>query len=326
MDRLTSMETFVKVVEAGSFVAAARKLDMSPAMVTRHVLDLEQRMNTRLLERTTRKLRLTDAGAGYLERCQQILRDIEETESAVSGEVQRPRGVLRISSSGSFGVLRLSPLLSEFSALYPEVTMDVSINNHVVDLVSEGIDVALRIGVLSDSNLVARKLCPIRLVLCASPDYLARHGVPRTVDELANHNCLAFTLARGGHEWWFRGPNGVNGVKVVPIRGTVRSDETYILYRAALDGLGIMYATTYHAAAAVQAGKLQVIHLDYPCGEVSAYAVYLSRKYLNAKIRTFVDFLAEKLGADPDWDLWMTKPGASKRARTRRPKETRRAL
>lgn len=310
MDRITSMETFIKVVEAGSFVGAARKLDISPAMTTRHVLELERHLNARLLERTTRSLRLTDAGTAYFERCQQILRDIEETESGISGELQRPRGVLRISSSGAFGVMRLAPLLSEYSLRYPEVTVDVSINNRIVDLMSDRIDVAVRVGVLSDSNLVARKLFPVRLVLCASPAYLDRHGTPRTVADLAHHNCLTFTLARGGREWWFRGPNGMTSV---PVNGTLRSDETYILYQAALEGLGIVYATTYQVAASVQAGRLRVIHLDQPTGEIAAYAVYLSRKFLSAKIRTFVDFLAEKFGDDSDWDLWMTQRPQTKR-------------
>lgn len=312
MDRLTSMETFVKVVDSGSFVAAARRMNMSPAMVTRHVVELETRLSMRLLERTTRRLRLTDAGAAYLERCQQILRDIEETEAAVSGDRQQPRGVLRVSASGSFGVMRLAPMLSEYLTLNPAVTVDININNRNVDLLAEGIDVGLRVGVMTDSNLVARKLCPVRLALCASPEYLSRHGRPRTVTDLAQHNCLAFTLARGGHEWWFRGPEGI---KAVPIRGTVRSDETYVLFRAALDGLGIFYATTYQLAGAVEAGKLELIHLDYPTAEVAAYAVYLSRKFLSAKIRTFVDFMAQKLGENPDWDLWMMQPAAKKRKR-----------
>jgi DNA-binding transcriptional LysR family regulator len=315
MDRLTSMETFVKVVESGSFVAAAHKLGMSPAMVTRHIVELETRLRMRLLERTTRSLRLTDAGAGYLERCQQILRDIEETEAAVTGENQRPHGVLRVSSSGSFGVLALAPLLSEYLLQHPEVTIDVNISNRNVDLVAEGIDVGLRIGVMSDSNLVARKLCPMRLVTCASPEYLKRNGRPRTVADLGRHNCLAFTLARGGREWWFR---GTEEPVVVPIRGTVRSDETYVLYRAALDGLGIIYATTYQVANAVEGGRLEIIHLDYPFAEVGAYAVFLSRKFLSAKIRTFVDYLAQKLGQDPDWDLWMMQPVAKKKRRTRK--------
>lgn len=217
--------------------------------------------------------------------------------------------------SGSFGVLRLSPLLSEYLMQYPEVTVDVSISNRNVDLVAEGIDVALRIGVMSDSNLVSRKLCPVRLVLCAAREYLERHGRPRTVADLAQHNCLAFTLARGGREWWFRGPDGPIAV---PIRGTVRSDETYVLFRAALDGLGIIYSTTYQVASAVEAGKLEVIHLDYPFAEVGAYAVFLSRKFLSAKIRTFVDFLAQKLGEDPDWDVRMTRPAIKKRSRDRK--------
>lgn len=312
MDRLTGMETFVKVVESGSFVAAARKLKMSPAMVTRYILELESRLNMRLMERTTRRLRLTDAGAAYLDRCQQILRDIEETEAAVSGEMQRPRGVLRVSASGSFGVLQLAPLLSEYLTLNPEVTVDVNINNRNVDLVAEGIDVGLRVGIMSDSNLVARKLCPVRLVLCASPEYLRKHGRPRTVADLAQHNCLTFTLARGGLEWWFRSPEGI---KMVPVRGTVRSDETYVLYRAALDGLGIIYATTYQVASSVEAGRLEVIQLDYASAEVAAYAVYMSRKFLSAKIRTFVDFMASKLGENPDWDLWMLQPTTRKRQR-----------
>jgi len=316
MDRLSAMETFVKVAEAGSFVAAARKLEISPAMATRHVVELERRLNMRLIERTTRRLRLTEAGAAYLDRCHQILRDIEETEASVSGEAQAPRGLLRVSASGSFGVLRLGPLLAEYSRQYPDVTLDININNRVVDLLAENIDVALRVGIMQDSNLVARQLCPVRLVLCAAPSYLAKHGRPRTVADLAQHNCLTFTLARGGHEWWFREPRG--GYKAVQVTGSVRSDETYILYRAALDGMGIIYATTYHVAESVRAGKLEIIHLDYPTGEVAAYAVYLSRRFLSAKIRTFVDFVAQRLGGDPDWDAWMVQPPKpSKRKRPR---------
>ena len=302
MDRLSSMETFVRVVEAGSFVAAADRLSLSPAMVSRYVQDLEERLGTRLLNRTTRRVGLTEAGAAYFERCQQVLHDIEEMDLSVAREVQQPRGVLRVNAPVVFGTRHLSRFLADYERRYPVVAIDLSLTDRFVDLVEEGADVAVRIGALTESTLVARRLCPIRLVLCASPAYLKKHGTPRTPADLANHNCLGYTYTRGGTEWALIGPDGPI---VVPIRGSLRANHGEALCQAAIDGLGLALQPTFIAGDAIAKGLLHPVLLGYKPAELSAYAVFLSRKFLSAKVRTFVDFLAEKLGPEPYWDAWL---------------------
>jgi DNA-binding transcriptional LysR family regulator len=324
MDRLATMETFVRVVEAGSFVAAADRIGLSPAMVSRHVQDLEERLGTRLLNRTTRRISLTEPGAAYYERCQQVLRDIDEMDLSVAREVQQPRGVLRVNAPVVFGTRHLSPLLAEYEGRYPEVAIDLNLTDRFIDLVEESADLAVRIGTLTESTLVARRLCPIRLVLCASPGYLERHGTPRTPDDLAHHNCLGYTYTRGGAEWEFSGPDGP---VVVSIRGSLRANHGEVLHRAALDGLGLALQPTFIAGDALACGLLRPVLSDYCPTEISAYAVFLSRKFLSAKVRTFVDFLAEKFGPEPYWDAWSTRTAAGPRKaatargpRTKRPR------
>jgi DNA-binding transcriptional LysR family regulator len=322
MDRLATMETFVRVVEAGSFVAAADRMGLSTAVVSRHVQDLEERLGTRLLNRTTRRIGLTEPGAAYYERCQQVLRDIEEMDLSVAREVQQPRGVLRVNAPVVFGSRHLSPLLAEYERRYPEVAIDLNLTDRFVDLVEEGADLAVRIGTLSESALVARRLCPIRLVLCASPAYLERYGTPRTPDDLAGHNCLGYAYTRGGAEWEL---SGSDGPVVVPIRSSLRANHGEVLHQAALDGLGLALQPTFIAGDALAAGLLRPVLSGYRPADLSAYAVFLSRKFLSAKVRTFVDFLAEKFGPEPYWDAWSAAgsarqpaPSSSRRQRTKR--------
>jgi DNA-binding transcriptional LysR family regulator len=310
MDRLATMETFVRVVEAGSFVAAADRMGLSPAVVSRHLQDLEERLGTRLLNRTTRRISLTEPGAAYFERCQQVLRDIEEMDLSVAREVQQPRGVLRVNAPVVFGTRHLAPVLAEYEGRYPEVAIDLNLTDRFIDLVEEGADLAVRIGTLTESTLVARRLCPIRLVLCASPRYLERHGTPRTPDDLAGHNCLGYTYTRGGAEWEFAGPEGP---VVVSIRGSLRANHGEVLHQAALDGLGLALQPTFIAGDALHAGLLRPVLSDYCPAEINAYAVFLSRKFLSAKVRTFVDFLAEKFGPEPYWDAWSIPTPARQR-------------
>jgi DNA-binding transcriptional LysR family regulator len=301
MDRLATMETFVHVVDAGSFVAAAQRLNLSPAMVSRHVRELEERLGTRLLNRTTRRIGLTEAGAAYHERCQQILREIEEIDLAVGSEAQHPRGVLRVNAPVVFGARHLSLALAQYVRRYRDVLIDLSLTDRFVDLLEEGADVAVRIGELRESSLVARRLCPIRLVVCASPAYLERHGVPRTLADLAQHNCLGYTYTRGGMEWELIGPQGP---VVVPIRGSMRANHGEVLYQAAIDGVGLVLQPTFMAGEALAAGRLRAVLTEYRPAELSAYAVFASRKFLSAKVRTFVDFLAAIYGPEPGWDAW----------------------
>lgn len=312
MDRLATMETFTRVVEAGSFIAAADRLGLSAAMVSRHVQDLEERLGTRLLNRTTRKLSLTEAGAAYYERCQQVLRDIEEMNLSVAAEVQQPRGVLRVNAPVVFGTRHLSRVIAEYERRYPDVTIDLDLTDRFIDLVEEGVDLALRIGTLTESTLVARRLFPVRLVLCASPAYLEHRGVPRTIDDLAHHNCLGYTYTRGGTAIDLVGPAGP---VVVPFRGTFRANHGEVIYQAAVDGLGIALQPTFIVGDALADGRLRSVMLDHRAVDLFGYAVFLSRKFLSAKVRTFVDFLAEKFGPEPYWDAWARKAQQPRRRR-----------
>lgn len=314
MDRFTTLETFVRIVEAGSFVAAAGRLGISPAMASRHVQALEDRLGTRLLNRTTRRLSLTEAGAAYYERCQQVLRDVEEMDLSVASDVQQPRGLLRVNAPVVFGTRHLARVLAEYEARYPEVAIDLTLNDRFIDLVEEGADLAIRMGTLTESTLVARRLFPVRLALCASPTYLRRHGEPRTLEDLARHNCLGYTYTRGGTEVELVGPEGR---VVVPFRGTLRANHGEVLYQAALDGLGIVLQPTFISGEALADGRLRPVLPQYCTPELSGYAVFLSRKYLSAKVRTFVDFLAERFGPEPYWDAWAREPRRAARTSPR---------
>jgi DNA-binding transcriptional LysR family regulator len=315
MDRLGTMYTFVRVAEAGSFVAAAERLGISTAMASRHVQDLEARLGTRLIHRTTRRLALTDAGAAYLERCQQVLRDIEEMDLAVSAQTQQPRGLLRVNAPVVFGTRHLAGVLAEYAARHPEVAVELTLSDRFIDLAEEGADLALRLGTLGDSALVARRLFPVRLALCASPRYLERHGSPRTPQDLARHNCLGYTYTRGGAEVELVGPEGR---VVVPFRGTLRANHGEVLHQAALDGLGIALQPTFISGEALADGRLVRVLPKHCAPELAGYAVFLSRKYLSAKVRTFVDFLAEKFGPEPYWDAWARRARTSRRSPRRR--------
>jgi DNA-binding transcriptional LysR family regulator len=310
MDRLSTMETFVRVVEAGSFVAAADRLELSAAMVSRHVQALEQRLGTRLLNRTTRRISLTEAGAAYFERSRQLLRELDEVDQSVAREVQQPRGVLRVNAPVVFGTRHLSRLLAEYAARYPEVGIDLTLTDRFIDLVEEGADLAVRIGALTDSALVARRLCPARLVLCAAPSYLARAGVPRAIEDLTQHSCLGYTYTLGGAEWEFP---GADGPTVIPLRGSLRANHGEALLQAALDGMGIILTPTFICGEALHDGRLRQVLPDAGLAELSVYAVYPSRKFLSAKVRTFVDFLAEKFGPEPYWDGWRQRSGRGAR-------------
>jgi DNA-binding transcriptional LysR family regulator len=274
----------------------------------------EQRLGTRLLNRTTHRISLTEAGAAYFERSRQLLRDLEEMNDSVAGEAQQPRGVLRVNAPVVFGTRHLSRLLSEYEARYPEVAIDLTLTDRFIDLVEEGADLAVRIGALTDSTLVARRLCPVRLALCAAPAYFTRHGIPQSIEDLARHNCLGYTYTRGGMEWDFP---GASGPVIVPIRGSLRANHGEVLLQAAVDGIGIILSPTFIAGEALGDGRLQQVLPAARLAELNAYAVFPSRKFLSAKVRTFVDFLAEKFGPEPYWDAWR-KPAVAAKPRRRR--------
>lgn len=292
MDTLTSMRVFASVADAGSFSAAARRLDLSRAMVSKHVQHLEDHLGTRLLQRTTRKLSLTESGQDYLERCRQILTDVAEAEASAANLTAKPSGILRITLPVSFGLRYVGPLIAAYLARYPDLDLDVSLSDRRVDLIEEGLDLAVRIGASLEPGVVARQLGADRLVICGAPAYFARHGVPTHPRQLASHNCVLYSYAAMQNEWVLSGPDGQFSVKV---GGNLRANNGDFLNQFVLDGGGLMCQPDFLVRAEIDAGRLVEVLRDYTSTPLGIFAVYPSRKHLSAKIRTFVDYLAEQL-------------------------------
>ena len=299
-DRLTGLEVFAKVAAAGSLSAAGRAIGLSQTMVTKHLAALETRLGAKLFHRTTRRLSLTDAGRSYLESCERILAEIEAAEAAVAADRLEPRGLLRLNVPLVFGVRQIAPRLVEFARLHPHVTVELGLNDRQVDLAEEGWDLAIRIGNLRDSSLVARRLAPCRMALCASPAYLAAHGTPRTAADLAQHNCLGYTLAQAGADRWMMGRRSeIN----VPISGNLRANNGDALLAAAIAGQGIVQQPTFIVADALRARELVRLVLDHPPTEqLAVHAIYLPDRHPPAKVRAFIDFLAGQFAPEPPWD------------------------
>lgn len=303
MDRFDSMNAFVKVVDCGSFSGAARRLNLSPAVVTTRVQDLEARLGIRLLNRTTRKVILTDVGRSFYDRCTRLLADLAETEQ-VAGELQAtPRGILHLNASLSFGVVHLVPAIGDFTARYPEVSVELTLTDRVVDLIEEGFDLAVRAEPLPDSSYIARRLAPCRMAVCGAPTYLDKRGIPRTPAELTAHNCLTLSsTSRMSGEWLFTGPEG--NEHRVRVSGSLRTSNTNALVAAAVQGQGLILEHTCIVGQHLKAGRLVPVLTDYRLQEGAIRAVYPHSRHLSAKVRTFVDFLAARFGHDPDWDDW----------------------
>lgn len=292
MDLLAGMKVFVAVVEAGSFAAAADRLDMSRAMASKHVLNLEDHLGTRLLNRTTRRLSVTESGAMFYERSVQIIADVTEAEQVAGHLTAAPRGVLKITMPLAYGQHRLGPVIADYVSAYPQVRLDISLSDRKADLVEEGFDLAIRIGALQESGLIARKLGSERSIVCASPTYLKRHGTPKTPEDLAHHACLGYSLTNGGEEWRLNGPGQP---AVVRSAGPIKADNGDMLRLAALSGAGLIFQPLFIVADDLRAKRLVQVLPDYVSDELGIYAVYPSRKHLSAKVRTFVDFLAMRL-------------------------------
>jgi len=298
MDTLTSMKVFAAVVENGSFAAASDRLDMSRAMTSKYVAHLEEHLGTRLLQRTTRKLTLTEAGSTYYERCVQILSDISEAEEGALHLNETPRGTLRLTVPVSFGIHHMGAVISDYMKQYPDVKVDILVTDRRVDLLEEGLDMAIRIGALSESGLVARKIASDRLVIAGSPEYLQRHGTPRTPEELARHNCLTYSYAATGDEWRLQGPGGLHAVRV---SGSLRATNGDMVKLAALGGVGLMRQPLFLCSEELRSGRLQEVLSEYRSDHLGIYAVYPSRKHLPAKVRTFVDFIAAAFDLKSEW-------------------------
>lgn len=314
LDRVTGLQVFTRAVALGSLSAAARALSMSQTMATKHIDALEHRLGVRLLHRSTRSLALTENGRRYLESAERILAEWDEAEAIASAERLEVNGTLRVNAPLSFGYRQIAPLMPDFAALHPQLTVDLGLNDRIVDLVEEGWDVAVRVGTLGDPGLAARKLATCRLALCAAPDYLARHGTPRLVADLVQHQCLTYTLSRtlGAGSW----PFGEDGRISVPVSGRLKASNGDALVAAAVGGQGLVYEPTFLVADALQAGSLVALELDHPVLRLDGvFAVHPGGRRPPAKVRAFIDFLAQRFAGVPPWE----------RALSPRDQQTRRA-
>jgi DNA-binding transcriptional LysR family regulator len=297
VDKFQEMTSFVAVVEAGSFTGAADALGLSKAAVSRHVGDLEQRLGVRLLHRTTRRLSLTDDGQRFHMRAKDLLATVDEAESEITARSGEPSGLLRINAPLTFGVLHLAPLWGRFAGAHPQVSLEIDLSDRVVDLVEEGYDLAVRITHLPDSQLVSRKLATSRMVLCASPGYLARHGSPVHPRDLAAHRVISYSYWSTRDEWRFTGPDGAVQVRTQPRLHTNNGDTCRA---AALDHQGIILQPDFLVGDDLRQGALVELLPDYASLTIAIQAVYPSRKHLPLKTRRMVDFLVEAF-ATPPW-------------------------
>jgi DNA-binding transcriptional LysR family regulator len=291
MDRITSMQVFVQGVDSGSFSGAARRLAVSPAVVTGHVQALEKRLGVQLLARTTRKLNLTEIGRSFYDRCRLILAELDDAEAMASAEQQSPRGTLRLNTSIALARL-VTPLIGDYVARQPEVSFEVVMSDRMVDMVEERFDLALRTGPLPNSSLKRRQLGIGRMVVCAAPAYIARRGRPERPDDLAQHNCLVYLNAAHEGRWRFI---GAEGTREVEVSGNLRSNSVEGLRAAALAGLGVCRLPAANVADDLKRGALTALLTAWRTGEVVVQALYPPGRHLSAKTRTFLDFLVERL-------------------------------
>ncbi len=299
MDRLTALQVFAQVVESGSFAKAAAKLGLSTSAASRHVAELEAHLQTRLLNRTTRRVSLTETGRAFYERTVQLLADLEEAEREASRAAVVPRGVIRLTTAVNFGVRHLAPAIAEFLAKHGELRFDVSLSDRIVDLVEEGFDLAIRIGGPGPQNLVARKLGETRVMLCASPAYLAAHGTPQVPEDLERHNCFTYEYVSPRNVWHFRDPSGRE--RQVRVSGNLHSNNGDLAAEVAARGGGIVFEPAFIVGPEVRAGRLVPLLQDFVPPPVPIFAVYPSRKHLSAKVRVFVDFLVERFAEAQDF-------------------------
>lgn len=299
MDRIDAMRAFVAVVTEGSFSKAATAMQLSPQLVSKYVSKLEEHLGTRLLHRTTRKVSLTEAGGHYFTHAQQILLSIDEMAGQLGGLQQNPKGILRISAPVSFALKHMARLVTDFQTRYPSVSIDLQLNDRKVDIVEEGFDVALRIGALQSSSLIAKQIAPVRVVLCASPEYLEQHGTPTELEQLEHHRYLHYSYmdmdAKGKLYDYLK-------ARQFKQSSTFHSNNGDVLVDAALAGAGVVLQPTFIASGALSTGKLVIVLPEYEPEPIHLYAVYAHKKLLPHKVRCFVDFMADYYGSPPYWD------------------------
>ena len=296
MDQLQAMKVFTAVVDAGSFVGAVNALDLSKPAVSRQVAELEAHLGTRLLQRTTRRLSLTEAGERYYLRSKDILSAVDEADADVAGQLGQARGRLRVSVPQSFGTIYLAGVWSGFMRAHPQVLLDIEHADRMVDLVEEGYDAAIRIGRPADSGLVGRTLATARLVLCASPDYLAAHGEPKQPAELAHHAALAYSYFRAGTLWRFQGPGGEESVRV---KAAAIANSGEVCRAMALTGCGVILSPDFIIWDDLANKRLIRLMPEYDAGQLDIQILYPTRKLLPLKVRALIDYLADALRAPP---------------------------
>ena len=307
MDRLRAFEVFTTVVSQGSFTRAADKLETSPANVTRYVSDLEEALGARLLNRTSRRLSLTETGKTLYDRALSILQDVAEAEAVTSTATVQPRGRLRINAPLSFGIRHLAPLWPAFAARYPEIELDISLVDRVVDLVEEGYDLAIRISRAGSPALVSRRLATTRHVICASPGYVARRGLPASPDDLKGHVYVAYNYSEYADEWKLLDQSGKEHTVTVPQIMQTNNGDTACA--AALAGLGIIRQPTFLVGEDLRQGRLVPLLTGFRTPEIDILAVYPSRRHLGAMVRVLVDFLVEAFRGTPPWDRTSDQKG-----------------
>jgi DNA-binding transcriptional LysR family regulator len=296
-DTLALFQTFIRVVEAGSFTAVATERNTSQPTISRQIATLEEHLGCLLFQRTTRSLTMTDDGRVFYEHARRTIEAAAEAESVVGRRRGRPSGKLRISSSVVFGRLHIIPRLPRFMARYPDIDVDLLMNDGFSDLVEEGIDLSIRVGVIADTSLIARRIGTTRRTLVATPDYLARRGVPKTPDDLQHHDCIVYSRLATGENWNFTGPDGPI---TMPITGRFHVNNTEGVRAAILEGLGIGYVPVWHFAdREIESGKLTVLLKDFEPPAQPISAVYPSRRFLALKVRVMIDFLDSEFGIDP---------------------------
>lgn len=292
MDRIDLMKAYVAVAETGSFTGAAQRLGMTPQLVSKYVRALEDQLDAQLFIRSTRNVRLTETGAAYLGKCLQLLEDFDELTAAVRQDHRAPQGKLTIAAPSTYGELFLADAIADFALAYPKVQIDLQLSDRYVSLLDEGIDVAIRIGHLEDSSFVASKIAQARLVYCASPEYLARHGTPRKPEDLRDHACIIDSNFRMGHSWPFSSPSGSEKVEVT---GRLKANSAGAARRFALKDGGVLLSPEYVVGADIKDGRLSPILEHFWPESLGVYAVYLENRHLSAKVRVFVDFMRSKL-------------------------------
>jgi len=308
LKNLNAIPVFACVGESKSLTAAAERLGLSASAVSKAISRLEEELGQRLINRTTRKITLTEEGATFLDRCRQILIEIEDAETTIAQARAIPRGRLRVQMPIGFGRIVVAPALADFAKRYPELVLDVELSDRIMDIANEGKDAAVRIGDLRDSRVIARRLCELHFVTCASPEYLAKHGVPKIPEDLVNHQCLGYLIPQTGQyrDWLYKKKDGTEFIHSVS--GGLNINNAESLLDVTISGAGVAMMATFVVADAVRAGKLQIVLHEYVAVGPTVSVVYLPNKRMSPRVRAFVDFLTSLVPASPPWDRILTPP------------------